>query len=469
MERNTSMLFLLTTIWLSLCRAQSLLQGSNGSAVPIWALADRIQGGSSNICNKTFADANATGMFNINPNVAQGPQSGQPDNHSGKTQDALVAVTIDNSGFSNTSNSSSSYSLWYNTNGANYSSDFALGYDVCVVAGLILNYNTQLRGQNDDGTCSSALDTPCINALNSRAEQYATWLSTPSPGPNSNLTNTSLPSLCRTLATQVASNIPDECSYFIQRDSIGIGWPLTSYGSAYETALFPSCTLNGTWQNTVGFFANASQAVYTAWVQSVTPVIGIWMPVIGNGANVGSTISIGSVVSQLLCGHVNTIKRDSFTPAAAPSPTAVKYNSTSNANNGAAAGSSSSQGDGGLSGGAIAGVVVGVVLGVLLLAGLILGLLWRKRNQQKKSKGPEQEFAEVDGTDKRFELTPEGGIKQLPANEREGGKPGAPMGELAGANPPELEGEKAQVRGELEGDHRQPPVELPGSSPDEKR
>ena len=119
MERKLSILLLLIAICLDWCRAQ-LEEGEDGTATPLWALSDRIQGGSSTVCNKTFADVNATGIFALNPNVAQGPQSGQPDNNSGSTLDSLVAVTIANPGFTNTSNSSSSYSLWFNTNGANY-------------------------------------------------------------------------------------------------------------------------------------------------------------------------------------------------------------------------------------------------------------------------------------------------------------------------------------------------------------
>lgn len=198
---------LLAATSLSFSHAQSLLQGTNGSAVPVWGLSTKLQGGNSTICNQTFANANATGIFSFNPNVAQGPQAGQPDNHSGNTLDAYFAVTVANPGFNNTEQDSSSFTLWYNTNGANYSNvsikcasladhandvqDYALGYDVCAIAGLAFNYNTQLRGQNDDGTCSSTLNTPCIDAVKAYLQQQATWLTTPSPGPNSNLTNTS--------------------------------------------------------------------------------------------------------------------------------------------------------------------------------------------------------------------------------------------------------------------------------------
>lgn len=82
------------------------------------------------LCNSTFADFNATGVFAFNPNVLQGPQAGQ--NNTGRTQDSGIAVTIqtapDTASPSNTT--SSSYTLWWNTNGANYSENTVLGYDV---------------------------------------------------------------------------------------------------------------------------------------------------------------------------------------------------------------------------------------------------------------------------------------------------------------------------------------------------
>lgn len=105
---------------------------SDGAAVPIWSLTTKIQAGSSNICNKTFADTNATGIFYINPDVLQGPQAGQPENTSGKTQRSGLAVTIHNVAKSTNSSdtTSSDYGLWYSPNGANYSDDYTLGYDV---------------------------------------------------------------------------------------------------------------------------------------------------------------------------------------------------------------------------------------------------------------------------------------------------------------------------------------------------
>jgi hypothetical protein len=123
--------YLLSFVATSLLRTAAGQSNDDNATTPVWALAQRLAGGESTICGKNFNDANATGIFYFNPNVLQGPQAGMQN--TGRTQDSGLAVTvnvppsIDNSSSNSTS---SSYSLWYNTNGANYTGDFDLGYDV---------------------------------------------------------------------------------------------------------------------------------------------------------------------------------------------------------------------------------------------------------------------------------------------------------------------------------------------------
>lgn len=91
------------------------------------------------LCNKTFADANGTGIFSFNPGVPQGPQAGQPDNGGNFAQEAQWGITLwDNIG---ASNATAELSAWYNTNGANYSDNANLWYDVCVVTINTLTYS----------------------------------------------------------------------------------------------------------------------------------------------------------------------------------------------------------------------------------------------------------------------------------------------------------------------------------------
>lgn len=109
-------------------------------------------GNPSVLCNKTFADANATGIFSFNPGVVQGDQEDQPDNDSNYALDAQWGMTIfDNIG---ASNATAELSAWYNTNGANYSDNAGLWYDVCVVTLNTLTYSKPMdRPKKEGRTC----------------------------------------------------------------------------------------------------------------------------------------------------------------------------------------------------------------------------------------------------------------------------------------------------------------------------
>lgn len=117
-QKMKLLLLPLTAGFAAVARAQFVV-GSDGETSP------------SFLCNKTFADANATGIFSFNPGVNQGPQDDQPDNDSHFAINAQWGVTVyDNIG---ASNATAELSAWYNTNGANYSDDASLWYDVCVL------------------------------------------------------------------------------------------------------------------------------------------------------------------------------------------------------------------------------------------------------------------------------------------------------------------------------------------------
>lgn len=140
----------------------------------------------------------------------------QADNDSGKTLPiTLLGAVVETS-------SSIVVSTWINTAGANYSDDFGLGYDVCAFNIQPFPYNNQLRAQSDNGSCYEMFDQSCVGALNSAAENYALQLtSNPSPPPNSNLTSTSLPTVCNDIATMMSSALPKECSeYFFDNTTI---------------------------------------------------------------------------------------------------------------------------------------------------------------------------------------------------------------------------------------------------------
>lgn len=104
--------------------AQAQDSQDNQTAVPIWSQVSGSKFGTNNICNGTFADFNATGIFNFNPNKA-GSNSLIRDTGLAFTIQSAPNTTSDPSNAT-----SSSWGLWWNTDGANLTNKFSLGYDV---------------------------------------------------------------------------------------------------------------------------------------------------------------------------------------------------------------------------------------------------------------------------------------------------------------------------------------------------
>nr|POF22132.1 hypothetical protein CFP56_36219 [Quercus suber] len=315
------------------------------------------------LCGKTFADANATGIVYINPNVVQSPQSGQPDNDSGLTQNSAWALTIQNAyGATNAASElSASVGAWYDTNGANYADDIHLGYDVCALALGFANPYAVYRGQSDNGTCLATFDAPCINALKTSASTYAEWLVGGNHGTQTNITDTSLPLICNDIATMIAANIPEECSAYFD-EPLAIGGPLTTVDDDYAVFLNDSCRINGTFQNVLNFSTNSSLPVYTNETELIVPVMTVFMPI----ANQNLIATISQAVTELTCLHINTINPGSYVP---PPMAEVASPNSSDSN--------------GLSGGAIAGIAIGVVLAIALLGGLAFWF-WRRRRANRQ-------------------------------------------------------------------------------------
>nr|POF25863.1 hypothetical protein CFP56_74948 [Quercus suber] len=315
------------------------------------------------LCGKTFADANATGIVYINPNVVQSPQSGQPDNGSGLTQNSAWALTIQNAyGAPNAASElSASVGAWYDTNGANYADDIHLGYDVCALALGFANPYAVYRGQSDNGTCLATFDAPCINALKTAASTYAEWLVGGNHGTQTNITDTSLPLICNDIATMIAANIPEECSAYFD-EPLAIGGPLTTVDDDYAVFLNDSCRINGTFQNVLNFSTNSSLPVYTNETELIVPIMTVFMPI----ANQNLIATISQAVTELTCLHINTINPGSYVP---PPMAEVASPNSSDSN--------------GLSGGAIAGIAIGVVLAIALLGGLAFWF-WRRRRANRQ-------------------------------------------------------------------------------------
>lgn len=63
------------------------------------------------------------------------------------------------------------------------------GYSACAFIFKGLPYNTNLRGQKDDTSCTQMFSEKCVEAITWRAAETARWLvSSPTQGPFSNLT-----------------------------------------------------------------------------------------------------------------------------------------------------------------------------------------------------------------------------------------------------------------------------------------
>jgi len=105
--------------------------------------------------------------------------------------------------------------FWFLQGSNNYEGDFGLVYDVCsiILPGSLSNSAAVETARDDnDGTCSPAIDGNCINALDGLAVDTANLLITsPTPGPNSNLTNGSLPTVCADNANAIKEDLPKSC------------------------------------------------------------------------------------------------------------------------------------------------------------------------------------------------------------------------------------------------------------------
>jgi hypothetical protein len=152
-----------------------------------------------------------TGTVTFNPNVAQGQQSSGGSSFSTPISWALTAYQP----YGNADNSHLELSLWISTNQANYSDNFSLGFDACYFRLAPITSNTVLRGQNDDGTCSSTLNIACIDDLQTAASTYAMQLvGTLNTAFTGNLTSQSLPGVCNSIADMTNKNFPRSCAVF---------------------------------------------------------------------------------------------------------------------------------------------------------------------------------------------------------------------------------------------------------------
>jgi hypothetical protein len=153
-----------------------------------------------------------SGIVTLNSNIVQGQQVSGATALASPLSWALTLLQPSNVPANSTR---TEVSLWASTNGANYSNNFDLGYDACYFFAAPLLLNTIYRGQDDDGTCSSTLDSAWIKDLQAAASKYAFQLvGGLTPGTISNLTTGSLPGVCASIAAMVTKDFPSSCAVF---------------------------------------------------------------------------------------------------------------------------------------------------------------------------------------------------------------------------------------------------------------
>ena len=350
------------------------------------------------LCNSTIDLANATGIAEYQPDFAQGPQITQRNNTSGRTLPAYVSTTVTDD------NKSSSLwiTTWVNTNGANYSDDAKLGYDVCGMALTNIPDNTELRAQNDSGDCWAMLDQPCVDGINSAAEEYALRLVlNPPAGTNINSSNVSwISKICPELANMLNSNPPEACSpYFWPNTTWYAATALTDWNSSSlyggcQSRPAPGSNLLSPWWSINSGGIHYSEQIYDYVVHHTSPILGVWMTV-ANSGTIKPAVPTNSAALLRCIKPGQNISKGSRVPATLPAPSPVAPFSKSASS--IAAASTSSNDKHKITAGGIAGIVVGLVVGGALIGGALAW--WWLRRKPRKEKQQQQETTESELAD----------------------------------------------------------------------
>jgi hypothetical protein len=299
--------------------------------------------------------------------------------------------------------------LWFDTHGANYTNNFALGWDACYFWMLPFLPNTFFRGQNDPGDCSSTLDASCIADLKKATESASHELLfiLPNSGPYSNLNATSLPGVCNQIASIVNMNFPSSCApFFNGTGSLVAGSPYIGggrstshnpftfwYGNSDFVAFFNDTALTGsrslvsnsqcqTKYGSLMFteFGAADVLSYTLSSWWVTALLTTFMPIAD--ASRPAILPVSTTVVN--CLRADKVAAGAYSPSAAPTATPLSgATSSSNPNSSSVPASSSSDSKSAISAGAIVGIVIGAIACIII--GLLVVFFLRRRRQRQGS------------------------------------------------------------------------------------
>ncbi|KAK5683564.1 hypothetical protein LTS10_005097 [Elasticomyces elasticus] len=351
----------------------------------------------NSICGGQFADANATGVYSLDPQV----ETGDANSTSGLAANVTWAYTVLENATSEQS------AIWFSTGGANYADDYDLFYDVCAVAVLNTTTSTNFNAQHDNGTCYATFDAKCIDALNALASSTADSLvSEPmyrGGGPMSNLTGTdAFDRVCDGIADALQTNLPKQCERYFTREPYTVPLALTRN----DTGIYNnSCTVNETFWG-VYSFANdrgSNATYYDQFAQALYPMLTVFLPV-------ASTVRRSNFesVSHMTCIHV-----DHFSPGSRVSLVSQPRASPR------------------LTKGAIAGIAIGSVVGLTTMCALCYWL-WRRHERARSIDAGDCEtvdhrpglakisinVAELSGVSAKYELSPDSVKSELPINEK---------------------------------------------------
>lgn len=202
-------------------------------------------GNASNVCeNSLTSPANATGVEKYGMNAYS--------NGLGLWRVAVStnssAATIEEGRELTEASPGAAANLWLDPYEGIDLTDGSNSYSACAYVFKGLPYNTMLRGQHDDTSCTQMLSEKCVKAITWRAAETARWLvSSPTQGPFSNLTVSRLSNWIRVTANmQQPPILSPICQDIFQ--GVGVGGegsfnpfpkecvPFFDDGSAYPSA-----------------------------------------------------------------------------------------------------------------------------------------------------------------------------------------------------------------------------------------
>lgn len=373
------------------------------------------------LCNSKLKFANASGVVEYQPDFNQGAQVDQKNNTSGKTLPTSFATTLTE----DRDSTSLWVTTWINTNGANYSDNAHLGYDVCQMTLTDLPTNTELRAQNDTGDCMQMLDDACVQAIRSAAETYAERLIL-----NRHATalhnDSQLSQSCPEIAHMINADPPEECGPYFSANTTW--YDAAALTDSQSSPIYHGCQAqadddddtttafkhgddhhSSPWWSLNSAKNSYSNQIYDLVVTHVSPVLMIWVSVSNPSPSTSTTqpntkppsTATATSTALLKCLRPKTISPGSRVPAVLPAPEpVVPFSQDKNKQDG----ESSSSSDGSksksndddddaakkdkkkkskkLTDACIAGIAIGAIVGVALVIGG--GVIWWLRRKTRK-------------------------------------------------------------------------------------